>query len=157
MRTSNPVKSRRRRTAGVVVLLVLGWGQSPAWAADPSPGSPQTPDPRPAIQLEPTATCPPDAVAELNRAIDFVRGQAWTDRPGSHPLNVSPDLNICRVVLHVGQLSEEEEAALQAGAGSRLAIEYRRDWAKPSRLLLILWIVFGGSGVIWVYRRYGRR
>jgi hypothetical protein len=54
------------------------------------------------------------------------------------------------VVLHVGNLSAAEEAALQAGAGSGLAIEYRRDWARPSRQLLILWIVFGGSGVIWV-------
>jgi hypothetical protein len=109
------------------------------------------------MQLNPTATCPQDALDELTKTIEFVREQTWTDRPGSHPLNLSPDLNACRVVLHVGQLSDEEEAALQAGAGSRLAIEYRRDWARPSRLLLILWIIFGGSGVVWVYWRYRRQ
>jgi hypothetical protein len=109
------------------------------------------------MQLKPTATCPQDALVELNKTIEFVRGQTWADQPGSNPLAIAPDLNACRVVLHVGHLSEEEEAALQAGAGSGLAIEYRRDWARPSRLLLILWIVFGGSGVIWVYLRYGHR
>ena len=107
--------------------------------------------------MDPTATCPQDALDELSRAIDFVRGQTWADQPGSNPLTISPDLNACRVVLSVGHLSDQEEAALQAGAGSRLAIEYRKDWARPSRLLLILWVVFGGSGVVWIYRRYARR
>jgi len=80
-----------------------------------------------APQLEPTATCP------------------------------APDLNACRVVLNIGQLSAREEAALQAGAGSRLAIEYRRDWARPSRVPLILWVVFGGAGLVWTFHRYARR
>lgn len=110
-----------------------------------------------APQFEPTATCPADAVAELRRTIDFVRAQTWADQPGRMALNLSPDLNACRVVLNIGQLSAEEAAALQAGAGDRLAIEYRRDWARPSRVLLILWIVFGGSGLIWMYRRCARR
>jgi hypothetical protein len=127
--------------ASLIVFFALGVGQTPASAAT----------------LEPTATCPQDAVDELGRAIEFVRGQTWTDRPGSNPLTILPDLNACRVVLNVGHLNDREEAALQAGAGSRLSIEYRKDWARPSRLLMVLWLVFGGSGVVWVYRRYARR
>jgi hypothetical protein len=126
---------------GVLILLSLGW----TTVATAAP------------QLEPTATCPADAVAELNRAIDFVRAQTWADEPGTMPLNISPDLNACRVVLNVGQLSAPEEAALYEGAGSRLAIEYRRDWARPSRVLLILWVVFGGSGLVWMFRRFAGR
>lgn len=145
MPTPSPTAPARRRSWITAVctgaLLALG---GPALAAE-------TP------QFSPTATCPPDAVAELHRTIEFVRAQTWTDQPGQMALNISPDLNACRVVLNVGQLSAEEEAALQAGAGSRLTIEYRRDWARPSRVLLILWIVFGGSGLIWTYRRYARR
>jgi hypothetical protein len=126
---------------GSVVLLSLGWqGVSAA-----------------APQLEPTATCPADAVAELRQTIDFVRAQAWAEQPGAISLNIAPDLNACRVVLNIGQLSPREEAALQAGAGSRLAIEYRRDWARPSRVLLILWVVFGGAGLVWMFHRYARR
>lgn len=145
MSPPSPTPSTRRRSWITAVcasgLLALG---GPSLAAE-------TP------QFAPTATCPPDAVAELRRTIDFVRAQTWTEQPGKTALNISPDLNACRVVLNVGQLSAEEEAALQAGAGSRLAIEYRRDWARPSRVLLILWIVFGGSGLIWMYRHYARR
>ena len=140
--------------AWVVLCLSVGWVQMGAFAA--APADPQATSSA-GMQLNPTATCPQEAVDQLNETIEFVRGQTWADRPGSNALAIAPDLNSCRVVLHVGQLSDEEEAALQAGAGSRLAIEYRRDWAKPSRLLLILWIVFGGSGVVWVYLRYGRR
>lgn len=137
-----------------VLCLAAGSGQWSAFAADPPVSDPQATSA--GRQLNPTATCPQDAVDELNKAIEFVRGRTWTDRPQNHALNIAPDVNACRVVLHIGDLSYEEEAALQTGAGSRLAIEYRRDWARPSRLLLILWIVFGGSGVIWVYRRYCR-
>lgn len=126
---------------GSVVLLTLGWhGVSAA-----------------APEFQPTATCSADAVAELHQTIDFVRGQTWAEDPGRISLNIAPDLNACRVVLNIGQLSPREEAALQAGAGSRLAIEYRRDWARPSRVLLVLWIVFGGAGLVWMFRRCARR
>ena len=139
-----------------VVLCLVVEGSTVVFAAAAPPGEPQATTPT-AMQLEPTATCPQDGINELNAVIAFVRGQSWADRPGSNPLTIAPDLIVCRVVLHVGELSAEEEAALLAGAGSRLAIEYRRDWAEPSRLFLILWIVFGGGGVVWVYRRFGRR
>lgn len=152
-RLSRTGRQPRLSPAWIVVLLALGWGTVSAGVADAEAPT----SPRAGLRLEPTATCPQEALDELNTAIEFVRSQAWTDRPGGHSLNLAPDLDTCRVILNIGQLSDEEEAALQAGAGSRLAIEYRRDWARPSRLLLILWVVFGGSGVIWVYRRYGRR
>ncbi len=139
----------------VVLFLAVGWGQQSAFAADRPVSDPQATTSA-GMQLNPTATCPQDALDEINKAIEFVRGRTWTDRPEGHALNIAPDVDACRVVLHIGQLSDEEEGALQAGAGSRLTIEYRRDWARPSRVLLILWIVFGGSGVIWVYRHYRR-
>ena len=142
---SSPIPTARTRlwiaATGSVVLLTLGWqGVSTA-----------------APQLEPTATCPADAVAELRQTIDFVRAQTWAEEPEKMSLNIAPDLNACRVVLNIGRLSAREEAALQAGAGSRLAIEYRRDWARPSRVLLILWVVFGGAGLLWTFHRYARR
>jgi hypothetical protein len=112
--------------------------------------------PAAALELEPTTTCPPEAVEELGRAIEFVRSQTWAAQPGSSALNIAPDLDACRVVLHVGSLGPEEEAALLAGAGPRLTIEYRRDWARSSRLPLLLWVIFGGSAVLWTYRRYAR-
>ena len=149
----------RSRTplACLVLCLTMGWwAHLSAFAADPPADNPQA-SPSVGLNLKPTATCPQDALDELHTTIEFVRGQTWTDRPGDNALTLVPDLTACRVVLHVGELTSDEEAALRAGAGSRLAIEYRRDWARPSRLLLMLWIVFGGSGLIWVYRRYGRR
>lgn len=148
----------RSRTplACLILSLTMGWwAPISAFAADPPADDPQA-TPSAGLTLKPTATCPQDALDELHKTINFVRGQTWTDRPGHNALTLAPDLTACRVVLHVGELTQDEEAALQAGAGSRLAIEYRRDWARPSRLLLMLWIVFGGSGLIWVYRRYAR-
>jgi hypothetical protein len=139
----------------VVLLLALGSGQGLALAADPPVSDPQA-TASAGMQLQPTAACPQDAIDELNQAIEFVRGRTWTDQPEGRALNIAPDVDTCRIVVHIGELSPEEEVALQAGAGSRLAIEYRRDWARPSRVLLILWIVFGGSAVIWVYRHYYR-
>jgi hypothetical protein len=107
------------------------------------------------VSLQPTDTCPQAGVDELEEAIDFVQGKAWAEKPGSVPLNIAPDVNACKVTLIVGKLSKTEEAALQAGAGPRLAIVHRSDWGRPSRVLLVLWV--GGSGLIWMFRRYGRR
>lgn len=145
----------RRLIACVAMLVGLAAGGGPASAAAAEPGSAGA-STSAGMQLQPTTTCPQEAIAEISRAIDFVRGRTWADVPGDDPLTISPDLITCQVVLHIGHLNDHEEAALQAGAGSRLAIEYRRDWARPSRILLILWVVFGGSGLIWIYRRYAR-
>jgi hypothetical protein len=97
------------------------------------------------------------ALDEINKAIHFIQGETWADRPGATPVNIVPDLIACQVTLNVGHLSKHEESALEAGAGPRLSIVQRHDWAKPSRVLLILWIVFGGSGLIWLWRRYLRQ
>lgn len=143
MSPSTPIASfpgSRLAAACAAVLLVLA-GAHVATAAP---------------TLTPTATCPADAVAELNKTIAFVQGQTWTDQPQKMALNISPDLNACRVVLNVGHLSAKDEAALQAGAGPRLAIEHRKDFGHQSRLLLILWVGFGVPGLIWLYRRTSR-
>lgn len=152
------VRGRRSRlmAVGVLLSLAFGWGPMAGSAGAASATDPPGADSPPALRATPTDACPQPALDELNQTIEFVRGKSWTDQPGRHALNVAPDLITCRIVLHIGQLSAAEEAALQAGAGSRLAIEYRRDWAKPSRWVMILWLIFGSSGVIWVYRRYGR-
>lgn len=155
-----PTRSRAVLVAaGAVLLVVLAGGGTPASATTPPPSDPPVTSRPPGLALQPTPTCPQEAVDEITRAIEFVRGQTWAHQPDDNALALLPDLEGCRVVLEVGdgQLSQEEEAALQAGAGSRLAIEYRRDWVRPSRLLLILWVVFGGSGVVWVYWRHARR
>jgi hypothetical protein len=133
--------------------LIASPGQ--AWA-DGQQASTGGANPSAGMQLQPTTTCPQESVDEISRAIQFVRSRAWADSPANDALTIAPDLTVCQVVLHIGHLTDREEAALQAGAGSRLAIEYRRDWARPSRVLLILWAVFGGSGLIWIYRRYAR-
>lgn len=155
--TLGPLTMRRRiPLASVLLCLAIGWGHASAFAEAPPAADPRATSSL-EMQLAPTASCPADAVDQLNKTIEFVRGQTWADQPGDNPLTIAPDLTACRVVLHVGQLNDQEEAALKAGAGPRLAIEYRRDWAKPSHLLLYLWIVFGGSGVVWVYVRSARR
>ncbi|HVW32307.1 MAG TPA: hypothetical protein VHL53_07195 [Acidimicrobiia bacterium] len=142
--------------AGSVLVFVLGTAAAPAGAAGPVPPNVAAPDRPVRPSLQPTTTCPPPAVDQLQRAIDFVQGRTWADKPGNTPLNLSPDLIACTVTLNVGPLSKTEEAALQAGAGPRLAIVHHRDFAKPSRVLLILWVVFGGSGLVWMFRRYAR-
>ena len=60
-------------------------------------------------------------------------------------------------MLKINKVSNSEEAALQAGGEGRLAIERTKDNAKPSRLPLLLWVIFGGAGVVFVFIRYGRR
>jgi hypothetical protein len=137
--------------ACIAVVLAVGSGAAtPASAAAPEMSAPE-------MSLRPTSTCPQPAVDEINKAIHFIQGETWADRPGATPVNIVPDLIACQVTLNVGHLSKHEESALEAGAGPRLSIVQRHDWAKPSRVLLILWIVFGGSGLIWLWRRYLRQ
>jgi hypothetical protein len=61
------------------------------------------------------------------------------------------------VVLKINKVSSAEQAALQRGGDGRLSIEKTKDYAKPSRLPLLLWVIFGGAGVVFVFVRYGRR
>ena len=61
------------------------------------------------------------------------------------------------MVLKISEVSDGEQAALERGGEGRLSIERTKDNAKPSRLPLLLWVVFGGAGLVFVFVRYGRR
>jgi len=109
------------------------------------------------MTLKPTDKCPQPDIDQLQKVITFVQGQSWSEHPGSTAFLLSPDTNACRVVLKINKVSSVEEAALQRGGEGRLAIQKTKDYAKPSRLPLILWVIFGGAGVVFVFIRYGRR
>lgn len=141
----------RIRRALALAALALVIGASPAAAQTPT-----TQDTAP-IDLKPTAQCPQPDIDQLQRVITFVRGQSWAEHPGNSAFYISPDVNACRVVLKINEVSSSEEAALQAGGEGRLAIERTKDKGKPSRLPLLLWVIFGGAGVAFVFVRYGRR
>ncbi|MEW6472510.1 MAG: hypothetical protein AB1679_09570 [Actinomycetota bacterium] len=138
----------RRTMALAALVLVILTGPAGAQTA--------TQDTKP-FDLKPTAQCPQPEIDQLQRVITFVRSQSWAERPRENAFFLSPDTTTCRVVLKIPEVSSSEEAALQAGGEGRLAIERVRDKAKPSRLPLLLWIVFGGAGLIFVFLRYGRR
>ena len=108
------------------------------------------------IPLKPTAQCSQNDIDQLQRVITFVRGKSWAEKPESTAFAVNPDTAACRVVLKINKVSGQEEAALQRGGEGRLAVEKVKDHPKPSRLPLILWVVFGGSGLVFVFARYGR-
>lgn len=143
--------------ACVAVVVAVGGGLATPASAAPAAGGAPAASSASQMSLRPTSTCPQDAVDQLSKAIRFIQGQTWADRPGTTSVNITPDLIACQVTLNVGHLSKHEETALEAGAGPRLSIVHRRDYAKPSRILLILWVVFGGSGLIWLWRRYLRQ
>ena len=105
------------------------------------------------LHLTPTATCPQPDLDELARAVDFVKGQSWTKNPDSAGFEIAPDTTACQVVLRINHLNPDERTALTTGAGPRLVIKGVRDPPRPSRLPLFLWIIFGGSGLIWLFRR----
>ncbi len=109
------------------------------------------------IPLTPTHECPQTDIDQLQRVITFVRSKSWAEQPGKTAFAISPDTASCRVVLKINKVSAEEQAALERGGEGRLAIERTKDTAKPSRLPLLLWIVFGGAGLVFVFVRYGRR
>ena len=140
-----------RLAAAVVSVTLLGGGAARA----------QTPSPPDTglIGLTPTDRCPQADIDTLQRVITFVRAQSWAEQPGSTAFMLNPDTAACRVVLTVeeNKLSDAETAALQRGGENRLSIEERKDRAEPSRLPLLLWVVFGGAGLVFVYARYGRR
>ena len=136
--------------AFAVVLLVLG-------AAGPAAAQTLTTQNTAPISLKPTDKCPQAEVDRLQRVVTFVQGQSWSEHPGSTAFLLSPDTAACRVVLKINKVSSTERAALERGGEGRLAIEKTKDNAKPSRLPLLLWVVFGGAGLAFVFVRYGRR
>jgi len=109
------------------------------------------------ITLKPTDKCPQADIDQMQKVITFVQGLSWSEHPGSTAFQLSPDTSACRVVLKISKVSGVEQAALERGGGSRLAIQKTKDYGKPSKLPLILWIIFGGAGVVFVFIRYGRR
>lgn len=143
--------SARIRRAMALAVLVLAISADPAGAQTPT-----TQDTKP-FELKPTAQCGQTDIDRLQRVITFVRSQSWAEHPGDEAFLLNPDTNTCRVVLKINEVSTSEEAALQAGGEGRLAIERTKDKAKPSRLPLLLWVIFGGAGVVFVFVRYGRR
>ena len=97
--------------------------------------------------LTPTDRCPQADIDTLQRVTTFVRAQSWAEQPGSTAFLLNPDTSACRVVLTIeaNRLSDAETAALRRGGENRLSIEERKDRAEPSRLPLLLWLVFGGT------------
>jgi hypothetical protein len=137
--------------AMALAALVVGIGAGPSAAQ-----TLVTQDTKP-FELKPTAQCPQTDIDQLQRVITFVRSQSWAEHPGSTAFLLNPDTSTCRVVLKINEVSSSEEAALERGGEGRLSIERAKDKAEPSRLPLLLWVVFGGAGVAFVFLRYGRR
>lgn len=109
------------------------------------------------IPLAPTQECSQADIDQLQRVIAFVRSKSWAEQPDKTAFAIAPDTDTCRVVLKINEVSDGEEAALERGGEGRLSIERTKDRAEPSRLPLLLWVVFGGAGLIFVFVRYGRR
>jgi hypothetical protein len=139
----------RIRVASVMALLLL-LVLSPASAQTATTG--QKP-----VALEPTAQCPQADIDTLQRVITFAQSRSWAEKPESTAFLLSPDTATCRVVMKINKVTNAEAAALQRGGENRLVIEETKDNAKPNRLPLLLWLVFGGAGLVFVFVRYGRR
>jgi len=146
----------RRATVAGVVGMVAAAGLV-AGAAGPAVAQTEVTQPTGPTNLKPTAKCPPAEIAQMQKVIAFVEGQSWSQHPGSVAFLLDPDTETCRVVLKIHKVSSTEQAALEQGGQGRLSIEKTKDYATPSRLPLLLWIVFGGAGVVFVFIRYGRR
>ena len=109
------------------------------------------------IPLTPTHECSQNDVDQLQRVITFVRSKSWAEDPDKTGFAIKPDTASCRVIVEISKVSAGEQAALEQGGEGRLSIEKPKDNAKPSRLPLLLWVVFGGAGLVFVFARYGRR
>ena len=109
------------------------------------------------IPLTPTQGCPQADIDQLQRVITFVRSKSWAEQPDKTAFAIAPDTAACRVVLKINKVSAGEQAALERGGEGRLSIERTKERAEPSRLPLLLWVVFGGAGLVFVFVRYGRR
>jgi hypothetical protein len=137
---------RALAAAAVCVLLTAAPAIAQAQSQDGS-----------SIPLTPTQECSQTDVDQLQRVITFVRSKSWAEDPEHTAFALNPDTASCRVVLKISKVSAGEQAALEQGGEGRLSIEKTRDNAKPSRLPLLLWVVFGGAGLVFVFARYGRR
>lgn len=137
---------RTGRVVAVAVLVLLLAGGPVSAQTSTTP-----------FNMEPTEQCPQTDIDRLQRVITFVRSQSWAEDPGNNAFLLNPDTTACRVVLKINKVSSQEEAALEQGGEGLLSIELTRDNAKPSRLPLLLWVIFGGAGVVFVFVRYGRR
>jgi hypothetical protein len=123
-----------------------------------APAGAQTePQDDPVIPLTPTPECSQTDIDQLQRVITFVRSKSWAEQPDKTAFAIAPDTASCRVVLKINEVSAGEQAALERGGEGRLTIERTKDRAEPSRLPLVLWVVFGGAGLVFVFVRYGRR
>lgn len=109
------------------------------------------------IPLTPTQECSEADIDQLQRVITFVRSKSWAEQPDKTAFAIAPDTASCRVVLKINEVSVDEQAALERGGEGRLTIERTKDRAEPSRLPLLLWVVFGGAALVFVFVRYGRR
>jgi hypothetical protein len=141
----------RIRRVVVVAAMVLAGGVAPA-VAQTLVTQNTTP-----MNLKATDKCPQPDIDQLQRVITFVQGQSWAEHPGTQGLRIVPDTAACRVTLQIGKVSGVEQAALEKGGEGRLSVEKTKDRAKPSKLPLLLWVIFGGAGVVFVFIRYGRR
>ena len=125
-------------------------------AATPASAQTETPDTS-TIPLTPTPECSQADIDQLQRVITFLRSKSWAEQPDKTAFAIAPDTAACRVVLKINQVSAGEQAALERGGEGRLSIERTKERAEPSRLPLLLWVVFGGAGLVFVFVRYGRR
>ena len=147
----------RTGIAGVAAVVALLATAGLVGAAGPAPAQTLETQPTASMNLKPTDKCPAPEIDQMQKVISFVESQSWSEHPGSVAFRLAPNTDTCRVVLSIGKVSSAEQAALEQGGQGRLSIEKTKDYAKPSRLPLLLWIVFGGAGVVFVFIRYGRR
>ena len=125
-------------------------------AATPASAQTDTPDTS-TIPLTPTPECSQADIDQLQRVITFLRSKSWAEQPDKTAFAIAPDTAACRVVLKINEVSAGEQAALERGGEGRLSIERTKERGEPSRLPLLLWVVFGGAGLVFVFFRYGRR
>ena len=143
-------KGRIRLVLAVAALgLLTGMGSAAAQTA--------TSEGTDSIPLKPTQECAQNDIDQMQRVITFVRGKSWAEKPDTTAFAISPDTANCRVVLKINKVSSGEQAALERGGEGRLSIERTKDTPKPSKLPLLLWAVFGGAGLVFIFTRYGRR
>lgn len=147
--------TQRIRLGLVVAALGLLIGAVPAVAQTATTQDTATQDTA-TIPLKPTTQCPQPDIDQLQRVISFVRSKSWAEKPQTTAFAISADTNACKVVLKINKVTTGEEAALERGSDGRLSIERTKDTPKPSKLPLLLWTVFGGAGLVFLFVRYGR-